>query len=54
MSQTVDRSTNHGVTSADATTSATLHGAHDRSTVHGVTVAEATSNAVTNTHTADE
>lgn len=54
MSQTVDKSTVHGVVASEATANAAQHGPHDRSSIKGVTTAEATSNAVTNTSTANE
>jgi len=54
MSQTVDKSTVHGVTQADATANAALHGPHDRSSTHGVSQSDQTADAILNTQSAAE
>lgn len=54
MSQTVDKSSVHGVTQAEHTANAALHGPHDRSATHGVSTSEQTADAILNTQTAAE
>lgn len=54
MTVTVDNSANHGVSTTDATTAATVHGPHDRSSNHGVSSTDSETAAVLNTATALE
>lgn len=54
MSQTVDKTSVHGVVRTEALSNAAQHGPKDRHTQPGIVVTEALSNAILNTQTATE
>lgn len=54
MSQSVDKSSVHGINKTEALGNAASHGPKDRHTQPGITLTQALSNAVLNTQTATE